>query len=164
MAGTGKTSVLAELQKYGFVVIDLDATGLCRWKNKETEEFTEYGLQGKDYDWLQHHGWYCDVEKLKILLSCIREDKNVFVGGIVENLYDVSQVFDKKFLLSVDKSILKERLLTRTNNHFGKKQDEQQFIIESSAKISEKLLNFVEISSNDSSQKTTKNILKELNL
>jgi predicted ATPase len=41
ISGTGKTTTLAELQKHGYVVIDLDATGMCRWKNKETGEVTE---------------------------------------------------------------------------------------------------------------------------
>ena len=76
IAGTGKTTVLAELQKEGYVVIDLDATGICRWKNKETQEFTEYGETGRDYEWLTQHGWYCDIGKLRQLLSTIREDKD----------------------------------------------------------------------------------------
>lgn len=43
VAGTGKTTALAELQKRGYLVIDLDATGLCRWRNKETGAYDEYG-------------------------------------------------------------------------------------------------------------------------
>lgn len=49
MSGVGKTTTLAELQKHGYVVIDLDATGICRWKNRNTGQPTEYEETGRDH-------------------------------------------------------------------------------------------------------------------
>src|SRR5687768_16065016 len=110
IAGTGKTTVLAELQKRGYVVIDLDATGMCRWKNTATGERTEYGPDGRDQKWLNEHEWCCDVPTLKKLLSCMREDKDVFVAGFVDNIEEVVREFDKVFILVAADSAVKERL------------------------------------------------------
>jgi dephospho-CoA kinase len=164
IAGTGKTHVLAELQKYGLVVIDLDATGLCRWKNNETGEFTEYGMYGRNSDWLNKHGWYCDISKLKILLSCIREDKHVFIAGVSDNLQDVVKEFDKIFLLSADRNIVKERLTKRTNNHFAKKEDEQELILDWAGELAEELKDYILIDANVTPDKVALAILSELKL
>jgi len=145
IAGTGKTTTLAEIQKQGVVAIDLDATGICRWKNKETEEVTEYGPDGRDTEWLNLHGWYCDIPTLQKLLSCIREDKNVFVSAIAENIEDVAKEFDKVFVLNASDEVVRYRLNTRTNNHFAKKEDEQDFILAQKKYLVSKLKDFVEV-------------------
>lgn len=145
IAGTGKTTVLSELQKHGYVVIDLDATGICRWRDKETQEITEYGPTGRDFEWLTRHGWYCDIDKLKQLLSTIREDKDVFVAAITENIEELATEFEKVFMLIADDSVVKERLNSRTNNHFAKKEDEQEFILKHSKELLEKIKEFTRV-------------------
>lgn len=145
ISGTGKTTVLAELQKHGYVVIDLDATGMCRWKNKETGEITEYGLTGRDHEWLTRHGWYCDIDTLKKLLSCIREDKDVFVAGCSENIEGVAKEFDKVFVLNTEDSVIRNRLNKRSNNHFAKKEEEQDFVLDQSRYLMSKLKDFTEV-------------------
>lgn len=163
ISGTGKTSVLAELQKHGYLVIDLDATGLCRWKNKTTGEFTEYGFSGQSFQWLTEHGWYCDIEKLNILLSVIRKDKHVFVSGIVENIKEISKEFDRVYLLNTDDEIIKKRLNSRTNNHFAKKEDEQEFIFSHSKELLNDLENTIYIDANKSLDIIANEILEDLN-
>lgn len=162
ISGTGKTTALAELQKYGYVVIDLDATGICRWKNKETQEFTEYGETGRDYDWLTQHGWYCDIDKLKQLLSSIREDKDVFVAGIAENIEELVEEFDKVFIFTAPDTVVKERLNVRTNNHFAKKEEEQNFVLGHSKALLKKIKDFTEIDANKSPSDITEYILNNL--
>lgn len=164
IAGTGKTTVLSELQKHGYVVIDLDATGICRWKNKETQEFVEYGETGRDYEWLTKHGWYCDVEKLKQIMSVIREDEDVFVAGIAENIEEVSQEFDKVFIITASDTIVKERLNARTSNHFAKKEEEQDFVLEHSKKLLENIKDFIEIDANKSPTEVAEEILKSIEI
>lgn len=162
IAGTGKTTVLAELQKQGYVVIDLDATGICRWKNKETQEFTEYGETGRNYDWLTKHGWYCDIEKLKQLLSAIREDKDVFVAGISENIEELVEEFDRVFMLIAPDVVVKERLNARTNNHFAKKEEEQNFVLEHSKELLKKIKDFMEVDANKGPDEITRVILSNI--
>jgi len=161
--GVGKTYVLSELQKYGFVVIDLDATGICKWKNRKTEEFTEYGMSGRDPKWLSQHGWYCDMATLKKLLSCIRDDKKMFVAGIAENLKELTEEFDKVFLLSADDENVRERLSKRTNNHFGKGEDEQEFILSQGKNIANNLNDFILIDANSKPSDIATSILDNLN-
>lgn len=163
IAGTGKTTTLAELQKHGYVVIDLDATGICRWKNKETQEVTEYGPDGRDLEWLNLHGWYCDIPILQKLLSCIREDKDVFVAAIAENIEDVAKEFDKVFVLNASDNVIRSRLNARTNNHFAKKEEEQDFIFEQGRYLMAKLRDFVELDTDKTPAEIADYILVKLN-
>ncbi len=162
IAGSGKTTVLAELQKRGYATIDLDATGICTWKNIATDEATEYGLNGRDQKWLNEHGWYCDVDTLKKLLSCIREDKDVFVAGFVDNIEDVVREFQKVFFLVASDDVTKERLSKRTNNHFGKKEDEQEIILSWKEEFMSKIKNFTEVDANRTPNEVAEFILNKL--
>jgi len=162
IAGTGKTTVLAELQKRGYVVIDLDATGICRWKNITTGEITEYGPAGKDQKWLNEHGWYCNIDILKKLLSCIREDKDVFVAGFIDNIEDVIREFHKVFLFVASDSVIKERLSKRTNSHFGKKEDEQEAILSWKPDLIRKIKNFSEVDASRTPDEVAEFILSNL--
>jgi dephospho-CoA kinase len=162
IAGTGKTTALAELQKHGYVVIDLDATGICRWRNKETQEVTEYGPDGRDIEWLNLHGWYCDIPTLQKLLSCIREDKDVFVAGCSENIEEVAKEFNKIIVLNASDLVIRNRLNARTNNHFAKKEDEQDFIFEQSRYLMQKLKDFVEVDTDKTPAEITDIILNNL--
>jgi len=162
ITGTGKTTILAELQKRGYMVVDLDATGMCRWKNKETNEITEYGPIGRDYKWLTEHGWYCDTDILKKLLSCIREDKDVFVAVITENIEEVVDEFDKTFIFVADDGIIKERLDKRTNNHFAKKEEEQDFVLKHSRELLKKIKDFTEIDANKNPTEIVDIVLKKI--
>lgn len=162
IAGTGKTTVLAELQKRGYVVIDLDATGMCRWANTVTGELTEYGPDGRDRKWLNEHEWRCDTGILKKLLSCMREDKDVFVAGFIDNIEDVVQEFDKIFMLVAADAAVKERLSARTNSHFGKKEDEQEAILGWKAELTSKAKDFTEVDSNRPPEEVAEFILSNL--
>lgn len=162
IAGTGKTTALAEIQKHGYVVIDLDATGICRWKNKETQEVKEYGPDGRDLEWLSLHGWYCDIPTLKKMLSCIREDKDVFVAAIAENIEDVVKEFDMVFVLNTSDEVIRNRLNSRINNHFAKKEDEQEFIFKQSRYLVSKLTNIVEVDADRTPVEIAADILRNL--
>ena len=162
ISGVGKTTTLVELEKLGSFVIDIDTTGLCKWKHKDTKEIVHYGLDGKDYAWLESHGWYCDTERLKILLSAIREDKNVFVSALTENMEEVVELFDKVFILTVDEEELRQRLTERTTNPFGRKEDEQDFIISEQSKLLQKINDPIRIETNITPSEVAKKILDNI--
>lgn len=163
VAGTGKTTTLAELQKRGYLVIDLDATGLCRWKNTKTGEFAEYGENGRDDAWFSDHRWFCDDETLTKMLSCVRSDKQVFVGGVAKNISEIGEKFDKKFLLTVDSVALRERLSTRTNNVFGKHPHEQEAAIKYDSLLKDALTEYILIDSAKPSEEIVDIIISKLN-
>lgn len=162
IAGSGKTTTLAELQKRGYVVIDLDATGICTWKNIATGEIAEYGPNGRDQKWLNEYGWYCNIDILKKLLSCIREDKDVFVAGFVDNIEDVIKEFHKVFFLIAPDSVVKERLSNRTNNHFGKKEDEQEAVLSWKPEFISRIKNFIEVDTSRTPHEVAEFILSKL--
>lgn len=162
MSGVGKTTTLAELQKHGYVVLDLDATGICRWKNKSTGEFTEYGFTGKSSQWLAEHGWYCDMDTLKKLLSCIGANKWVFIAGMPQNIKDFSKIFDKIFVLDAGKETIEKRLVERTNNHFAKKEDERSYMFKYTEGILAQLENTITIDAHQKPEVVAQSILDNL--
>lgn len=166
ISGVGKTTALAELQARGFAVIDLDATGICRWRERSTKEFVEYGTDGRDSKWLAGHEWHCESSKLGTLLSCIREDKYLFVSGAIltENLEEIMREFDEVFLLTARDEVIKQRITERSNNHFGRKEDEQSFILKQGRRLISKLGNVNKINTERPTEPVVDDILKELNL
>lgn len=99
LPGTGKTSVCAELQSRGCKAIDADRI---------------FGYQQKN-DWL----W--DKEKIERIFNDTSE--YVFICGSASNRDKYIPRFNKVFILCVDDQTLQHRLLTRTNNDFGKDRD-----------------------------------------
>lgn len=162
MSGVGKTTTLAELQQRGYLVIDADATGMCTWRNKRTKEKVEYGPDGRDASWLAEHGWYCDIKQFTKFLSCIRKDKHVFVAGLVENISEFSDLFDKVFILEINDGELIKRLDTRSNNHFAKKKEEQDFILNSQDSLLGEIENTISIDSNTQPKEVADKILNLL--
>jgi broad-specificity NMP kinase len=162
VSGTGKTKTLAELQKHGYATIDLDATGICKWKDLVTGEVVEYGLAGRNYEWLSKHGWYCDIAILQTLLSAVNENKDVFVAGIAENIDELADVFNNVFILTASDSVVRDRLSNRSNNDFAKKEEEQSFVLEHSGKLLKKIKNFIEVDADQSPSKVVEIILGEM--
>lgn len=89
----------------------------------------------------------CDEETLMKFLSHIRPDKEVFVGGVVRNIAEIGKKFDKKFLLTADGSVVRERLTHRTNNVFGKHVHEQDAAIKYDAILKNDLPDYILIDS-----------------
>jgi len=129
ISGTGKSAISEELNKRGIYSIDIDKDkyDLCNWKNKETLEkvYFEFGM---NKDWMEAHGWYCDIEKLKKMLD-VSEDI-IIVVGLATNQNDYLNLFDKIFLLQCKEKTFLERLKTRTSNDFGKHILEKEYILD----------------------------------
>jgi dephospho-CoA kinase len=107
MSGTGKSAVLAELERRGHEVVD-----------------TDYG------DWVDESGperlWR--EERIAALL-----DEHVggmlFVAGCVANQGRFYPRFDAVVLLSAPLEVILERVTTRESNDFGKTDDEREKIV-----------------------------------
>lgn len=97
LPGTGKTSVCLELQTRGYSAVDADRA---------------IAFQVSD-------GWLWDGEKLEKALNN-SSGELVFVCGSASNRDEFITRFQKVFILHVDDQTLKQRLLSRTNNNFGK--------------------------------------------
>jgi dephospho-CoA kinase len=107
MSGTGKSAVLAELERRGHRVVD-----------------TDYG------DWIDLSGpeplWR--EERIGELLDA-HLDGMLFVGGCVANQGRFYPRFDAVILLSAPKEVILERVATRECNEFGKSRGEREQIV-----------------------------------
>src|SRR5690606_14289965 len=100
MSGTGKSTVIARLAELGYEAVDLDAPA-----------WSAYDADG---DWI----WRED--RVQRLLDGGDHD-SLFVSGCATNQVKFHDRFDFIVLLSAPAEVLIERLLTRTNNEYGKR-------------------------------------------
>lgn len=131
IGGSGKTTTVEELNKRGDIGIDLDKTGLCYWENKETGRKEAY-TAGAGSAWIENHSWKLDISALRKLLSMYPVDSNVYIAGKIASsqFEEVSNLFDKIFLLRPSDEVLAHRQSTRTNkrNNFAMSKDEQEHL------------------------------------
>lgn len=101
MSGTGKSTVLAELQARGYETVDTDYEA-----------------------WTLSDGKWDEQRMAELLASTTQ----IIVSGTVENQGNFYQYFDHIVLLSAPLRILLERVKNRTNNSYGKTPEQQSQI------------------------------------
>ena len=107
MSGTGKSVVLAELERRGHSVVD-----------------TDYG------DWIDASGPEPLWREARIAELLDRHsDGMLFVAGCVANQARFYPRFDAVVLLSAPKDVILERVAARTSNEFGKSNHEREQIV-----------------------------------
>jgi dephospho-CoA kinase len=107
MSGTGKSAVLAELERRGHHAVDTDYRD---WKD----------MSGPEPLWRE--------ERIAELLDA-HSDGMLFVGGCVANQGRFYPRFDAVVLLSAPKEVILERVATRESNEFGRSDDEREQIV-----------------------------------
>lgn len=113
MSGTGKSTVIEELQSRGFVAIDTDYDDWC-------QEVTD-PLTGETE-------WVWDEERIRELL--IRPLSGpLFVSGCRTNQGQFYPYFDFKVLFSAPLEVMLERVASRATNDYGKQEDERAEIV-----------------------------------
>jgi dephospho-CoA kinase len=107
MSGTGKSTLLAELERRGHRTVDTDVG-----------------------DWIDRTGpeplWH--EERIAALLAEPRVTP-LFVAGTVANQGAFYDRFDAVVLLSAPEDVILERIATRTTNPFGKDEADRDRII-----------------------------------
>ena len=98
MSGVGKTSVLEELGRRGWLTVDTDYDG-----------------------WVLADGRW-DERRMDQLLA---DEPDVVVSGTVENQGRFYDRFEQVVLISAPVEVLIERVSTRTNNPYGRTAEEQ---------------------------------------
>ena len=108
MAGTGKSSALAELARRGYRVVDTDEPG---WREYRTYEQPVDELHRGEFLWVEN--------KITRLLDS-DDDPSLFVAGGVRNQDKFYDRFDAVVLLSAPADVLLERVALRSTNEYGK--------------------------------------------
>jgi RNase adaptor protein for sRNA GlmZ degradation len=117
MSGTGKSSVLEELEGRGYITVDADTDEWCEWKN----------LVSMDGGPLQPD-WLWQEEKMQALLQH-EHPTHVFVAGCSPNQGKFYLLFDKVILFTAPLDIMLHRVATRQSNPYGKSEEERHQII-----------------------------------
>jgi broad-specificity NMP kinase len=117
MAGTGKSSALAELGRRGYRVVDTDDPG---WR-----EYRAY-VDPRDE---VHRGEFLWVEDKITAVLDSDEDRALFLAGCVSNQSRFHDRFDAIVLLRAPPDVILDRVGRRTTNHYGKTPLERAMMI-----------------------------------
>lgn len=115
MSGTGKSSVLAELARHGYRVVDTDDPGWTEWVGSAQE------VGGGEQLWVE--------DRMTELLLSSDDDRTLFVQGCVRNQGKFYDRFDAVVLLSAPAEVILDRIEHRTTNDFGKTPGERERIL-----------------------------------
>lgn len=128
MSAVGKSSVIEELDRRGYEAIDLD-----------TPEWSEYGYVAQVSPGFEpDREWLWKEERVEQLLIS-HDTGTLFVSGCAPNQGRFYPLFDDVILLTVSESVTKKRLAIRTNNEFGKTQEELTKVLSDKATFEERL-------------------------
>jgi shikimate kinase len=119
MSGTGKTSAIEELSRRGMNAIDTDSDEWCEWVLAPSLE----PEGGNEPDWVWRE------EKVRRLLAEPR-DTPLFLGGCKSNQGAFYDLIDYVVLLSAPLEVMLERIARRTNNPYGKSEEERGRIVQ----------------------------------
>jgi broad-specificity NMP kinase len=115
MSGTGKSTVLTELGRRGFQVVQTDDAPWSEWSEADG-----------GYVWRE--------ELIAELLS--RDDRGtLYVSGTASNQGRFYPRFDAVVLLSAPVDVLLHRIEARTTNHYGKTAEERALILSHVAEV-----------------------------
>lgn len=109
LSGTGESTMCQELTHRGYRAVDADA------------EFAYFGdpATGRPTDVRTRANWIWDVAKLRDF--CDRSpDAPMFICGGALNQDACADLFTHRIELRIDDETMRHRLLSRTNNDFGK--------------------------------------------
>jgi hypothetical protein len=125
-AGSGKSSVAAELRRQGFAAYDTDAMeGVTGFDYADTGLPVGPGEIEHPIDF-SRFSWNWRVDRL---LELLESAGDVFICAITSNAVELAQLFDRVFVLVPDRETLAYRLRTRTNNTFGKHPAEAEGVL-----------------------------------
>lgn len=118
--GTGKTTLVKELQRRGEEAHDTDDE--CIMLSKQTGKVVEYENRKKDpYDWVYPTENLQELKKLS-------QSRNVFLSGSVDNWDEVRAAADKYVWMEIPLEVLLARLDER-HDDYGKSDSERQSIM-----------------------------------
>lgn len=128
-SGAGKTTTCLELKARGYLAYDGDTDKLACWYDKQTGELVSKRDESRTLEFVQMHSYLLLRDRLK-KLAANAQDKPIFICCNPENMDELEDLFAKKFALVVDEATFRDRLVTRTNNEWGKLPHELEYSTE----------------------------------
>jgi shikimate kinase len=121
MSGAGKSSVIEELHRRGFVAIDTDSDEWCEWTTA-----TPMGDASSETD--LEPDWVWREDEMRVLLERVHPT-SLFVSGCKSNQGKFYPLFDHVILLTAPAEVLLHRVATRDTNPYGKSDAEREQIV-----------------------------------
>lgn len=130
-AGSGKTTLAAELASRGLAAYDGDTyPNLAYWRNLVTGQNLAKNFPA-DYS-VEKYGWYWDPAVMGRLLSSAAD---VILCGSADNMADFYPAFDKRFILNVEPWEQLHRLQNREHGYAKDDPELQRKIVEEQAQL-----------------------------
>jgi broad-specificity NMP kinase len=141
-SGSGKSAVCKELKARGYDAIETDTDifndlSIAYFRNKQTGEGIHRPWPSPK-NWHDENDWVWRVDVLGQRLRASGKS-HVFACGDARNKHEAFKLFDKIILLKTDDETLKQRLMTREDNYFGKAKDELAWIIQQNRTLLEEI-------------------------
>lgn len=122
-SGAGKSAIGERLRDWGELTVDTDWEGYNHWVDRTTGEVVLDPPYPPPPGWLDRYGWRIDRDRVEALAAETR-DRTAFLCGTVENEEEVWDLLSLVVCVVIDDETLRERLLTRTSNAFGRNPEE----------------------------------------
>jgi dephospho-CoA kinase len=122
-AGAGKSTACECLKKLGQLAVDADWEGYNHWVDRASGQVVTDPPDPVPVGWLDRFGWRIRRAEVEALAARAR-DRIAFLCGTVENEAEVRDLFDLVVCVVIDNETLRDRLLGRTTNSFGKHPEE----------------------------------------
>lgn len=126
LSGTGKSTIVRELQQSGDLAWDADDFSF--WRDRQTNERVDSPPGGRPAGWLARYAWVIDPTQVRRCRSTA-EGRVGYLAGGSENEADVWDLFHTVVYLVADDDTIRRRLTARTENDFGKSDEELAMVL-----------------------------------
>jgi gluconate kinase len=151
LSGTGKSTLAHELSRRGYRAVDADAL-FAYFADPVTGAPTNDRVRAN---------WKWDGNMVRSFAAEVGDD-TVFVCGGALNGEEFAQLFRRRFALVIDDASMRQRLLTRTNNDYGKDPAElaEQLELNKSAAVDARDSGWIVIDATQPTGKVADDILR----
>ena len=126
LSGTGKSTIVGELQRAGELAWDADDFSF--WRDRQSGDAAENPAGGRPDGWLDRYAWVVDPRRVEQCRTDA-EGRVGYLAGGSENEADVWDLFDTVIYLVADDATIRQRLGARTENDFGKTAAELDMVL-----------------------------------
>ncbi|MBP9728023.1 MAG: AAA family ATPase [Candidatus Moranbacteria bacterium] len=139
VSGSGKSEVSRRLRALGYETHDMDGIeDLCVMVDKKSGLPTSYD-NNNDLEKIEKMYWLYKKDKLEEIIAN-QKNELVFYCGAPNNLEEIVSLFSRVILLVASPENIRQRLIDRKDNGFGKSVEVQNYILERKEKIEKSLI------------------------
>lgn len=142
ISGSGKSTALEALRQRGLDAYDVDVAGpvTAKWHHNTTgyvHPKSSVKQEDRTPEFLANHSWKVPRQEV-VDLAAQAGAKHVFIGGSIGNEDELQDLFAQVFALAISDDTLRHRLVTRTNNNWGKSAHELEQSLAINHELAEK--------------------------